>query len=386
MPARPLPPLLLMMTVLACRPLPQVREARIPEDEPGVDLQTPDDDDTAALDTDLPADSDAPVDTDTGTSDPADPTLLCFLGVKRDGTACLDTIEATGLGADYAWPTSSDARYRTPIRVIDLQAVDLSTQLAPNFRASEFLQAWKGRYGVLQPHAIARLQEVRDEVGGPVQVNSGFRSPAYNSSIDGATYSRHMYGDASDIYAASVSIAALGAICESLGASYVGYYTGHVHCDWRDDPLDPVLYGPSLAPPLTDSTPHHTATLTFDGQAWHAPGSGWDEGEPLREWTAFDAHGTVVTQATGHTYEGLDTAGCLVLHRALSTPSIRPAYDPGADHFPDPNQSYPARNIEANGKWFVAKWEITHNDGTPTLTLSADQQPRVSNVTDRRCP
>jgi len=107
----------------------------------------------------------------------------------------------------------------------------------------------------------------------------------------------------------------------------------------------------------------------------------------VRPGDIFDANQrNDIYQATGHTYEGLDTAGCLVLHRALSTPSIRPAYDPGADHFPDPNQSYPARNIEANGKWFVAKWEITHNDGTPTLTLSADQQPRVSNVTDRRCP
>lgn len=296
-------PLLILPLSLACRPLPQVREARIPDDDPGLPLGTDDDpvdtdrEDDTAVDTDAPDSADTDDDTP-----PASATDVCFPGAKEDGTACYPTLPAAGLGSDYTWPSSTDARYRTPQRVIDLEAVDLSLQIAPNFRASELLQAWKGQYGVLQPHAIARLQDVREEVGGPVQVNSGFRSPAYNTSIDGATYSRHMYGDAADIAASSLSIAALGAICESLGAGYVGYYTAHVHCDWRNDPLDPVLYGPSFAPPLVDDTPHHTAALVQDGGRWLAPGTGWDEGEPLREWAAYDAHGQVILTAVSPTF------------------------------------------------------------------------------------
>ncbi len=278
---------------------PRVREARLPDS--GIPLPGTASD-KAPVDTGLPAvDSDPGADTDPEPIAPA-ATDVCFLGANRAGTTCFPTVPAQGLGSDYAWPTASDARYRTPARVIDLNAVDLSTSVAPNFAASEFLQTWKGPYGVLQPHAVARLQTVRDRVGGAVQVNSGFRSPAYNASIDGAEFSRHMYGDAADVFASSLSVSALGALCEDEGAGYVGYYEGHVHCDWRDDPLDPVLYGPSFAPPMGDDTPALDGWIEVVDGVWRAPATGWDEGEPLREWEAFDAVGRRMAGKTGRTF------------------------------------------------------------------------------------
>lgn len=43
------------------------------------------------------------------------------------------------------------------------------------------------------------LQPVRDMIGGPVKVNSGYRSPAVNRAISGATNSQHCKGEAADL-------------------------------------------------------------------------------------------------------------------------------------------------------------------------------------------
>jgi uncharacterized protein YcbK (DUF882 family) len=43
------------------------------------------------------------------------------------------------------------------------------------------------------------LQVLRDFVGQPIKVNSGYRSPAHNKSIGGASKSQHVKGKAADI-------------------------------------------------------------------------------------------------------------------------------------------------------------------------------------------
>lgn len=43
------------------------------------------------------------------------------------------------------------------------------------------------------------LQVLRDYLGFPIQINSGYRSPAYNASVGGVKNSQHLLGKASDI-------------------------------------------------------------------------------------------------------------------------------------------------------------------------------------------
>src|SRR5690606_7813237 len=103
----------------------------------------------------------------------------------------------TGAGSAYTYPAAyqGSANYRPPVAYLDLLAVEASERLAPNFTLGEVAQASKGRYAVVQPHAVAHMQAIRDQLGA-LTVNSGYRSPGYNSGIAGsATYSRHMYGD-----------------------------------------------------------------------------------------------------------------------------------------------------------------------------------------------
>ncbi len=45
----------------------------------------------------------------------------------------------------------------------------------------------------------ARLEQVRNAIGQPMPVNSGFRSPIHNSFVSVAKNSPHLYGYAADI-------------------------------------------------------------------------------------------------------------------------------------------------------------------------------------------
>ena len=80
------------------------------------------------------------------------------------------------------------------------------------------------------PQAVAALHDLighlldplREAWGGPVAVNSGYRSPALNAAVGGAPRSRHMYGEAADITVGSPSAnAALFALLESGGYAWL---------------------------------------------------------------------------------------------------------------------------------------------------------------------
>lgn len=252
---------------------------------------------------------------------------LCFPGVNGDFSTCVPVVPAATVGSGYGYPAplSGNVNYRAPIAYIDLQAVG-DVQIAPNFKLSEVAQLHKGRYAVVQPHAIQRLQDLRNAHGG-IKVNSGYRSPSYNASIDGATHSRHMYGDGFDLDPLSVGLGTLEAGCTANGGTLVEYGS-HVHCDWRNHAVDAVLFGsPALGEPDFDlGTSPFSATLHHDGGVWTAPALGFDEGEPMRRWTALDADGDVIYEATGESFappSGTATVEVLVGAQIELTADVR---------------------------------------------------------------
>ncbi|MFT6143943.1 MAG: hypothetical protein ACJAZO_001071 [Myxococcota bacterium] len=256
-------------------------------------------------------------DTDTGTGEEPDPdadpdvdtdppglsTDVCYLGAARNNGTCLPTVAPASLPAAYDYPPalSGSAQYREPERYLDLTVVSASTQIAPNFVLSEIASASKGRYGVVQPHAIASLQAVRDAVGA-LRVNSGYRSPDYNAGVGGASSSRHQYGDGFDLDPITSTLPQLDTSCGNNGAGYTQVYATHVHCDWRNDTVDTMFYGPARRSTQTARLPELHALIRWRGGELTAPTEGWDEGEPLREWSAFSADGTVLESVTAETY------------------------------------------------------------------------------------
>lgn len=268
---------------------------------------------------------------------------VCYPGMANDWTTCLPlhTFEVMPAGYEYPPPYNGDPNYRAPIALLDLEEVDPATFLAPNFQLVEIAQASKGRYAVVQPHAIVSLQELRDQAGA-IGVNSGYRSPAYNAGLSGsATYSRHMYGDGFDLNPLAVSIDALEGICSAHGGMLVEYTT-HVHCDFRFDPVDEEFFG---APMSDDPTlrPVFTATLQRDDDGtWRAPASGFDEGEPQRRWVARDATGEILGKALGPTF--VPPAGTATVEVRVGTQVERTAAVPATDDGPDPD-------LVASGRW-----------------------------------
>ncbi len=262
-------------------------------------------DDTGLFGTDRDPDTAPDTDPDTDPDIDTDPLDMdvCYLGAARNNGTCLPTVAPASLPAAYDYPPalSGSAQYREPERYLDLTVVAANTQIAPNFALSEIASASKGRYGVVQPHAIASLQLVRDAVGA-LQVNSGYRSPEYNAGVGGASSSRHQYGDGFDLDPVSASLAQLDASCNGNGAGYTQVYATHVHCDWRNDTVDTTFYGPARRSAQTVLLPQLHAHIQWHGGELTAPAEGWDEGEPLREWTAVDADGMVMESVTAETY------------------------------------------------------------------------------------
>jgi len=79
------------------------------------------------------------------------------------------------------------------------------------------------------------MDRVADAMGRIPEVASGYRSPSYNSGLDGsATCSQHMSGKAFDIEAGGqFSTAIIEQICLDAGAGWTKKYNTFTHCDWR---------------------------------------------------------------------------------------------------------------------------------------------------------
>lgn len=116
-------------------------------------------------------------------------------------------------------------------------------QLSTNFSLSEF----KCKDGTDVPNELLpnvqllanNLQVLRDYLGEPIHINSGYRSPAYNKKVGGKQLSQHLKANAADITTKSKTPKQLAAIIEKLIAQGkmkqggLGIYPGFVHYDVR---------------------------------------------------------------------------------------------------------------------------------------------------------
>ena len=116
-------------------------------------------------------------------------------------------------------------------------------KLTPNFSLHEF----KCRDGTDVPEEFMEnvqllaenLQVIRDEIGIPIKVISGYRSPKYNTKIDGARRSQHMVAKAADIIIPGMTPGMVGEVIillikeGKMKSGGVGIYTAFTHYDIR---------------------------------------------------------------------------------------------------------------------------------------------------------
>lgn len=99
--------------------------------------------------------------------------------------------------------------YSIPRGFIEVTPENRNTLVSPHFKLGQFLCKQRGKYPkyvVLRERLILKLEYLLEHVnadGIPARtfsVMSGYRTPYYNKQLKNVKLSRHMWGDAADIY------------------------------------------------------------------------------------------------------------------------------------------------------------------------------------------
>lgn len=120
-------------------------------------------------------------------------------------------------------------------------------QLTKNFALHEFACNDKKNTPVpceLLPNVTRladQLQVLRDHLGIPIHINSGYRTRAYNTAVQGAPKSQHLEAKAADITTTKYTPKQLAKIVEGLIKSGkmkiggLGIYPSFIHVDIRPE-------------------------------------------------------------------------------------------------------------------------------------------------------
>ena len=120
----------------------------------------------------------------------------------------LDLVRDGSITSGYPNPSTnpfgvSKARhYERVDYFIDLPRAPVWENITPNFRLSEYTvhsQRRGGTRAYVDAQIAFHLQEIRSGLGRALIINSAYRTPEHNDSVGGASFSRHIYGDAVDI-------------------------------------------------------------------------------------------------------------------------------------------------------------------------------------------
>jgi peptidase M15-like protein len=120
------------------------------------------------------------------------------------------TIDGFRLGRYEPRALRGDSNYARPRGLIEVTEENRGTFVAPHFTLGQFVSKQPGgypKYLVLRERLLLKLEMLLEEASRlglsvtTFQIMSGYRTPYYNQSIGNETrYSRHLYGDAADIY------------------------------------------------------------------------------------------------------------------------------------------------------------------------------------------
>lgn len=140
------------------------------------------------------------------------------------------------LAATYSY--SSLWNYKIPTWYITVNDTVRGATAASNFKLGEFIKQAGLTSAIVDPKMVQHVQETRNQYGTVLEINSGYRTPAYNAILEGSsTTSRHMYGDAVDFGAPTLSVySSVKTAVAPTGPSYVKpYMNRHLHSDWRNE-------------------------------------------------------------------------------------------------------------------------------------------------------
>ena len=124
------------------------------------------------------------------------------------------------------------------IKQASLKKMGKGYKISPHFTLSE-MACRDGSDAVLySTELMAKLEALREYIGGSVVINSGYRTPSYNKKIGGASLSQHTRGTAADVAVLkngkAVPAKLICCLAQSLGFRGIGYISETaVHLDMR---------------------------------------------------------------------------------------------------------------------------------------------------------
>lgn len=88
----------------------------------------------------------------------------------------------------------------------------------------------------LHSKLLEKLQELRDTVGLPFNINSAYRTPEHNKAVGGTSNSEHTKGTAVDVSMRNqkISIEEMRDLAEKVGFTGIGLYDTFIHLDIRN--------------------------------------------------------------------------------------------------------------------------------------------------------
>jgi uncharacterized protein YcbK (DUF882 family) len=108
-------------------------------------------------------------------------------------------------------------------------------KVSENFSLHEFQCKDGSELVKVDEKLVEKLQKLRDMVGKPIVIHSGYRTPEYNKKVGGANESQHVEGTAADISIKGMNVEDLAKLAEKIGFDGIGIYVkqSFVHVDVR---------------------------------------------------------------------------------------------------------------------------------------------------------
>jgi len=113
----------------------------------------------------------------------------------------------------------------------------MAKQISPHFTDLEFKCRHCGKLpaGMPAPKLLEKLEKLRERIGAPLHIASGYRCPKHNAAVGGAQNSQHPKGTAADI---TVKTLGPGEVADAAEAVFgyrsgIGRYPGFTHVDVR---------------------------------------------------------------------------------------------------------------------------------------------------------
>lgn len=141
-------------------------------------------------------------------ADTGDETRLRLWVVESVAAQQLETLEGYRVG-NYPAPRAYRSNYDPPRGMVRVTAENIDTQLTEHFTLRQFVCKQASSYPkfvVIQESLLVLLERLLADArarGFDIDsfgIISGYRTPWYNRSIGNVQYSRHVYGDAMDIF------------------------------------------------------------------------------------------------------------------------------------------------------------------------------------------